>query len=143
VKIIAWLFLCIFFSLLIAARLAFGVENPPGLPTPMHRVVVWAQPNPTNVGGYILRWGTNRIDLSGVNSTSAVIRLDPGQTTLLLQAAAANGAQPSAVTSNTVRMLKLTLESETNGIYVEETNWTWTIFPSGSKTFRTKMEWNR
>lgn len=123
---------------------AIGVENPPGLPSPMHRVILWTQPNPTNVGGFQLRWGTNVLNVSGVTNTSAVIQLDPGQQTLMIRAMAAAGTNNSDWTSNTVRLLKLTLESSTNGVWAEETNWTWSIFPSDPrKLYRTKLEWSK
>jgi hypothetical protein len=142
-KAIAWLILAMMLSIF-GVALLFGQ---PALPTPMHREVLWFQPNPTNVGGYILRWGTNRLNISGVNSTSAVIKLEPGQQTLFLLASAASGTNNSEVVSNTVRLLRLALEGSTNGAsgpWIAETNWTWSIFPSpGNKLWRTKLEWSK
>jgi hypothetical protein len=144
-KVVAIVVLSALLTLFGLVRLALGVENPPGLPSPMHRVILWTQENPTNVGGYMLRWGTNSLNVSGVSSTSAVIQLDPGQQTLLIRAMAAVGTNNSDWSSNTVRLLKLTLESTTNGIvWGEETNWTWSIFPSPSnKLYRTRMDWSK
>jgi len=133
-----------FWITLLFPLVALGVDNPPGLP-PMVRRVLWVQPNPTNVGGYEIRWGTNSLSVSGVNTTSAVIQLDPGQQSLMIRASSVSGTNYSDWASNSVRMLKLTLQSTTNGAnWIDETNWTWSIFPSPSnKLYRTRMDWSK
>lgn len=132
-------------GLCILLAMALQSAGQPALP--MSRQVLWIQPNPTNVGGYELLWGTNRLMVSGVTNTSAVIELQPGQQTLLLRATAVVGTNDSVWVTNELRMLKLTLEGATagaDGPWAVETNWTWAIVHTNKqKWWRTRMEWSR
>lgn len=124
--------------------LCFNARAQP-LPPVMDRQFLWARPLDTNnVSGYELRWGTNRLVVNGVNSTSAVIRLEPGVQTVVLRSTPISGASLSDPVSNTVRLLRLTLErsAQASGPFGVATNWTWAeTLTNASAVWRTKMEW--
>lgn len=114
----------------------------PALPK-MDRQVIWVQPNPTNVAGYILQWGTNRIDISGVSNTTATIKLDEGVNTIVLRAAGTNGLTSEPIT-NITRLISYEFQESTNGgtIWTTLTNFTYAI--SNYKTsamFRARLNW--
>ena len=118
-----------------------GLYAQPSLPV-MTRQYVWIQPNPTNVGGYTLTWGTNKLQVAGVTNTTATIKLDPGINEIVLRAAGTNGILSDPVTNKT-RILQYTLEclSGTNG-WKTVTNFTYAIdMQKGTEIFRTKLGW--
>lgn len=109
----------------------------------MERQVIWVQPNPTNVTGYQLRWGTNTLNISGVSNTSATIKLDEGINTIVLPAAG-TGTNMSTAITNITRLINYEFQESTNGgaVWTTLTNFTYAI--SNYKTsaqFRARLNW--
>lgn len=109
----------------------------------MDRQVVWIHPNPTNVGGYILQWGTNRLDVSGASNTNATIKLDEGINTLVLRTAGTNGLVSNPIT-NITRLINYEFQESTNGgsDWITRTSFTYAINNyTTSSMFRAKLNW--
>jgi hypothetical protein len=124
--------------------LALSLEAQP-LPTNNARNVIWIQPtNISNVSGYSLKWGTNKLNISGASNTTATITLDPGINTLVIRSTPISGTNSSIPVTNIVRILNYTLESSTNmGLtWLILSNYTYKMdLQKGNEIFRTKLDW--
>ena len=116
--------------------------NAQPLPPVQTKQIVWVQPNPTNVTGYQLKWGTNTLNIDGVSNTSAIIKLDEGINTLILRAAGTNTF--SDPITNITRLVNIELHETTNAgaSWQLKSNYTYAIGNyRTSALYRTKLNW--
>ena len=125
--------------------LLFNLQAQP-LPPKITREYVWIAPlNTNNIGGYILKWGTNSLTLTGALTTNVVIPLQQGVNELVLRSTSIpSSTNVSNPITNRTRFLTFSLEQSIDGInWNILSNYSYALSPTfNNELFRSRINWN-
>ena len=127
--------------------LVASLQAQPAIPPSLTRQYIWTAPIITNnVGGYILKWGTNSLVVTGALVTNVVIPLQPGVNEVVLRSASIINTNLSTAITNRAKLLTFSLERSTNGAngpWIILSNYSYALSPTFSnEIFRSKLLWN-